>query len=228
MIFDPLLLAGRALRKLGSALLDLRGLSGTWIDVGAHQGESSLMAALENPGLRVYAVEPNIRAAARLFGAAPNYVVLPIAIAEHDGAADFHLNASEMSSSLLAINEDAKRSWAGMSIEVVSTNTVPTLRLDTLMDLLEIQNVDFLKIDAQGMDLAVLRSAGQRILDIAKVQLEVETVPVPFYVGSPPKSEVLCFLDRAGFTLIASESQTRGQEENLTFIRKTTLRSSAS
>lgn len=219
MSIDPISVAGRAFRKLGNRLLDIRGMRGTWIDVGAHHGESSLTAALENPGLRVYAIEPNLAAAARLFGQAPNYIVLPFAIAEQDGTADFHVNAADMSSSLLRINEQAKRAWVGMSLDVAGTATVPTLRLDSLLNLLGVQTVDFLKIDAQGMDLAVLRSAGSRLRDINRIQLEVENVPVPFYVGSPSKPEVIRFLDQAGFTLVSSEPQTHGQEENLTFVR---------
>jgi len=221
MSFDPFYFPGRVLRKLGTSLLEWRGTRGTWIDIGAHYGELTLGTARRNPGLRVFAIEPNLRAATKLIGNTPNYIVIPVAISEKDGCAEFHVNASDMSSSLLPINEQAKHSWVGMEeVNVASTTTVPTMRLDTLMNLLQIQKVDFLKIDTQGKDLVVLKSAGSRLQDITKIQLEVEVASVPFYVGSPRKEEVLQFLDAAGFALIASEKQTHGQEENLTFMRK--------
>lgn len=225
MDFDPILFAGRVLRRLGNALLEHGGISGTWIDVGAHHGELTIGSARRNPGLRVYAIEPNLRAAAKLVGKIANYIVIPVAIAEEDGCADFHVNASEVSSSLLPMNEKAKRSWVGVEqLSVESTIKVPTMRLDTLMKLLGVQEVDFLKVDAQGMDLAVLKSAGSRLQDVARIQLEVEVAPVPFYIGSPSKKEVLRFLDEAGFVLIGAETQTQGQEENLTFVRKLSSR----
>lgn len=218
---NPLYWTGRAFRKLGDGLLSSGGARGTWIDVGAHEGQTTLDFAIRNPGLRIYAIEPNLRAAARLVGRAPNFVVIPFAIADKDGCADFHINSFEMGSSLLPLNEEGLKTWVGLtSLDVESVMTVPTIRLDTLMKLLGIQHVDFLKVDTQGSDLAVLRSAGDRLRDIERVTLEVAVAPVPLYKGAASKTEVLAFLDGAGFRLVGTERQTFDQEENLTFIRK--------
>jgi len=81
-----------------------------------------------------------------------------------------------------------------------------------------------LKIDTQGMDLAVVKSAGSRLRDIAKITLEVDIKPAPLYAGAPSKDEVLAFLREAGFSLVSVEMQSHGQEENLTFIRKDLMR----
>jgi FkbM family methyltransferase len=212
---------GRALCKIGSEVLRRNGIEGTWIDVGAHNGEYTLGHALHNPGLRIYALEPNLRAAATLVGRAPNFVVVPMAVAEQDGCAKFFINAYEMASSMLPLNEEGLRSWiGGDALKVDSVVTVPTIRLDTLMNLLEINKVNFLKIDTQGMDLAVLKSAGRRLRDIEKITLEVAVAAAPQYIGAPTKNEVLSFLDQADFQLIGSEKQTHDQEENLTFVRR--------
>jgi FkbM family methyltransferase len=221
MDLNPVRWAGRVLRKVGSELLRRNGMEGIWIDVGAHHGEQTLGYANHNPGLRIYAFEPNLRPAVKMMGHAPNFVVIPMAISETDGCANFHINAFDMSSSLLPTNEEALQTWVGVeALKVESVITVPTIRLDTFMNLMGIKSVDFLKIDTQGMDLAVLRSAGSRLCDIAKITLEVEVAPVHYYVGAPSKDEVLGFLSDAGFALVEVESQTHGQEENLTFIRK--------
>jgi FkbM family methyltransferase len=212
--------AGRALRKAGSEILRRNGLEGTWIDVGAHHGEHTIGYARHNPGLRIYAFEPNLRAAAKLMGRAPNYVVLPMAITEKDGVAEFHLNTFDASSSLLHLDREAVRSWiGGEALKEERTVTVPTLRLDTFMNLLEIQKVDFLKVDAQGADLAVVKSASSRLRDIAKIVLEVSVADRPLYVGEPSKDEVVSFLTTAGFQLVGTEKQSHNQEENLTFAR---------
>src|SRR5438309_7822870 len=116
------------------------------------------------------------------------------------------------------MDEDVRRAWiGGETLHVKAQLTVPTIRLDTFMNLFNITLVDFLKVDAQGMDLAVIRSAGSRLRDIGRITLEVDLSPKPLYSGAASKREVLEFMSSAGFRLASAESQTHGQEENLTF-----------
>lgn len=220
MNFNLVEWTGRVLRKAGNEILRRNGMEGIWIDVGAHRGEVTLGYANHNPGLKIYALEPNLRVAASLMGRAPNFIVIPMAVAETDGSADFHINANDFASSLLPLSKKALQAWDGLEDHIEqSIVTVPTIRLDTFMDLMQIQKIDFLKVDTQGMDLAVVRSAGSRLRDIAKITIEVGIAVVPLYVGAPSKDEVLRFLEAAGFTLTGVEKQTYGQEENLTFFR---------
>jgi FkbM family methyltransferase len=194
----------------------------TWIDVGAHRGEKTLAAAQANPALRVYAFEPNLRLALQLVGLTPNFIVLPMAVAEKNGAADFYLNSFAAASSLLPMNPQGLERWIdGDLLRVVSTVSVPVIRLDTFLELAGIQQVDYLKIDAQGGDLEVVRSAGNRLKDIQQIALEVQIAPLPLYVGGSRKSTVIEYLLGAGFRLESSERQSHGQEENLTFCRGT-------
>lgn len=217
---SPVNWAGRILRRAGNELLRRNGIPGVWIDVGAHHGETTIGYANGNPGLTIYAFEPNLRAAVSLMGRAANYIVIPMALAETDGNAQLHINEYDQASSLLAMNENARRSWTGgEALRVELVTNVPTIRLDTFMNLAGIVMVDFLKIDTQGMDLAVLRSAGSRLRDILKVTLEVDITPQRLYEGSHSKEQVLTFLQTAGFKLISSQGQSHGQEENLTFLR---------
>ena len=222
MNFDqnPLQLAGRALRKAGNELLKYAGISGTWIDVGAHHGEKTLGEAMLNPGLTVYAFEPNLSSIPCLLGRAPNYCVMPMAVAELDGISEFYVNAHEQASSLLKMDENAKKTWIGSETMFLETiKQVPTIRLDTFMQLMQISKVDFLKIDTQGADLSVVRSAGARIRDIEKVMFEVEVTSNRLYEGSASKDEVISFMSNSGFELVARETQFFDQEENLTFAR---------
>ena len=211
----------RFLRKIGDKLEGHTGLQGTWIDVGAHRGESTLHHAVVNPGLKIFAFEPNLSAAAKLVGRAPNYFVIPLAVSEENGVADFNINSIDAASSLLRFNATAQRSWiGGDGLRVDSVVPVPTIRLDTFMQFVEIDKVDFLKVDAQGADLAVVRSAGARLTDIFKITLEVDITKDRLYEGSASRNDVVTYLEANGFVLANVETQSLGQEENLTFVRK--------
>lgn len=193
-----------------------------WIDVGAHLGEKTLAAAENDPALCVFALEPNLEVAGRLIGHRPNFVVVPMAVAEHDGCVDFHINAFAAASSLLPFNPEGLKRWAGGEVlKVEKTIAVPAIRLDTFMQLMDIEKVEFLKIDAQGADLAVVRSAGARLQDVERLALEVQVTPVPLYEGGSDRAAVVAYLAARGFELLSSERQSLDQEENLVFVRKT-------
>src|SRR5689334_18849393 len=157
MRLNPRRYIGNALHKVAAKILRRPGINGIWMDVGAHLGETTLSLALQNPGLTVYAFEPNLRVAASVIGRAPNFIVLPMAVAETDGCSELHINSFEEASSLLAMDESSRRSWkGGEALRDESVLIVPTIRLDTFMDSMAIGRVDFLKVDTQGSDLAVL------------------------------------------------------------------------
>jgi FkbM family methyltransferase len=192
-----------------------------WLDVGAHLGEKTFSTAADNPRLRVYAFEPNLRMASRLMGQLPNYVVLPMAIAERDGSSTFYLNRYSECSSLLPFVPEGLKEWVGGEVfQVEAALTVPTIRLDTFLNQAGIGKVAYLKTDTQGCDLTVIRSAGERLRDIERISLEVQTTLIPLYRDACRKEEVLAFLTGAGFELISSEKQSHDQEENLTFVRR--------
>lgn len=191
-----------------------------WIDVGAHEGELTFPFAAADRSLLVYAFEPNLHAASRIMGRLRNYVVLPIAVAERDGSAELQVNQYEQSSSLLPADQAGMKSWiTDQEFKVVGTVTVPTMRLDTFMNEAGIDAVDYLKIDAQGLDLEVVKSAGDRLRDVAKVQLEATTVDYRQYEGAPDKAVIIEYMDSRGFRLAGEEIQSHGQEANLTFLR---------
>jgi len=211
--------------KLGSALRKpslSKSHRQIWLDVGAHLGETTLEPARRDPKLMVYAFEPNLRLAAKMFDVLENYVVIPMAVAEFDGFAPFYLNRYDAASSLLPFNQEALRNWiGGNTLRIESEVLVPTIRLDTFLGQMEVERVDLLKIDTQGADFEVLKSAGHRLRDIQRIVLEVAITPAQLYAGAKEKSVIVDFLQRHEFVLIEARKQTHGQEENLTFVRKT-------
>jgi FkbM family methyltransferase len=211
----------RALRETVVKWARSRKYRRVWIDVGAHEGELTFPFAAADSSLLVYAFEPNLHAASRIMGRLRNYVVLPIAVAERDGSAQLQVNAYEPSSSLLPADEAGVKSWiTEQEFKVVDTVTVPTMRLDTFMNQAGIDFVDYLKVDAQGLDLEVVKSAGERLRDVAKVQLEATTVAYRQYEGAPGKAVIIEYMNSMGFRLSGEEIQSHGQEANLTFLRE--------
>lgn len=195
--------------------------NGVWIDVGAHLGENSFLSAKRHSSLMVYAFEPNLKLAAQRMGLLANFVVIPMAVAETDGSSDFYLNSFDNSSSLLPLDSEGLRLWIGGELLSVQRKvTVPTIRLDTFMNGAGISRVEFLKIDTQGVDFEVVKSAGDRLADIERITLEVSITDVPLYAGACNKEEVVDYLTGHGFDLVDCEKQSYGQEENLTFTRR--------
>ncbi len=190
-----------------------------WLDVGAHEGGRPLEVATEDDSVLVYGFEPNVRIAARNVGLRPNYIVVAAAVAEVDGVAPFHVADADTGSSLLPVREDNARRWRGGALTVVATVLVPTVRLDTFMDAAGVDGAEWLFVDAQGADLSVLKSAGQRLVDVEHVRVEVAVTPYPVYLGAATKREMLDYLKSFGFTLTEVEPVSDGQEEYLSFTR---------
>lgn len=190
-----------------------------WLDVGAHGGGHPLEIAMQDDSVLVYGFEPNIRIAARNAGLRPNYVVVAAAVAEVDGVAPFHIADADTGSSLLPVREDNARRWHGGTLTVLATVPVPTVRLDTFMDMAGVDGAEWLFVDAQGADLSVLKSAGRRLADVEHVRVEVAVTPYPVYRGAPTKREMLDYLNSFGFTLTEVQPVSDGQEEYLSFTR---------
>ena len=209
------------LRRRGYAPIFLRSqVNEVWVDVGAHLGEGTLDAAIENPRLLVFAFEPNWALARRIMGVAPNFVVLPMAVSDIDGTAEFFINASDGSSSLARMEASGVAHWKDFDYTVQSKVLVPTIRIDTFMNVAGLRTIDFLKIDAEGVDLRVAQSAGSRLSDIRKIKLEVDTAPDRLYEGAPRHDAVVSFFTAHDFALTDTDTQNDERQENLTFTRR--------
>ncbi len=195
-----------------------------WIDVGAHRGETTFESARRDPNLLVYAFEPDVAVAAHRYGLLPNFVVLPLAVSDRDGFREFHVSSNDATSSLLAFDPERLKQWRGGGrIKTVRRVQVPTIRLDTFLDVMGIARVDYLKIDAQGHDLEVLLSLGDRIRDVAELKVEACAIARPLYHDAHNQTATVTeFLQRHGFVLAESLPESLAQERNLLFRRAPT------
>jgi FkbM family methyltransferase len=151
------------------------------VHVGAHKGEE--MPYYRAAGFRhITLVEPNPQFAAELATAWPDAEVLACACAAQEGRGTLHLMRRTTMSTLTA---------PGPQDEVAGTAVVEVRRL---ADIAPTANAAV--IDAQGLELDVLRGADIDRLDV--VVIEATTVPDPSMAAL--YDDVAAFMNAAGFT----------------------------
>ena len=188
------------------------------IDVGAHDGSCLSVPSAQNPDNLVYAIEPIPELAESMRRRRlPNLFVFNLAFGEVEGIAEFNVNQDDQTSSLLPA--DPQNKWASYSdrLKTVKSIQVQVKRLDSFITENNITDIDLLKIDAQGFDLQVIKSAGELIHSVKRIKIEVQLSPL--YVGSANKAAIVDYLELRGFRLVHSQPQTEGLEENLEFSR---------
>lgn len=127
------------------------------IDVGAHVGLYSLMAALANPAGRVLALEPLPAVYAGLIvnveaNSARNVTCLAAAAGSHDDRRDLYYVPTEGRPTSSGLNRDF---LAGRYDDLRSIS-VETVRLDSLLPPADRQRVDLVKIDTESTEPEVL------------------------------------------------------------------------
>lgn len=167
------------------------------LDVGAALLEQPPYQAFVDAGrARILGFEPDGAACERLnreFGAPHRF--FPV-FAGDGRAASFHETNWGPTGSLYEPNTPMLRMFQNLAelMTPVARHPVQTTRLD---DLEEIDDVDFVKIDVQGSELAVLQNASRALSGALLVQTEVEFVEM--YKGQPMFADIDTFLRGAGF-----------------------------
>jgi len=150
---------GAQLRRFYRRFVPSGGLA---FDVGAHAGNR--VAAFLRLGARVVAVEPQpdfVRLLQRRFGDDDRVTVLPQALGHAAGRAQ--LLASVRTPTVSTLSADfARRAAATASFRGVRWDPGPMVQVDTLDALIDRHGrPDFVKIDVEGFELAVLQGLSQ-------------------------------------------------------------------
>jgi FkbM family methyltransferase len=173
------------------------------LDVGAMATGQERYHPLVASGLaHVTGFEPNPAEYARLQDRKGPYRYLPYFLGAGQSAT-FHLTRYPGCSSLLTPDPSVIDLFITIgaadpngNFYVQKTETVETVRLDDIKPAL---TVDFLKIDAQGYELEIMRHGTSTISNALVIECEVEFVPL--YRGQPLFGDVQCFLRDRGFVL---------------------------
>lgn len=133
------------------------GHGGVFVDIGANAGIYSFWAhrCMEGQG-RILAVEPDPEMRRRIeFNLATNGLtdieLLPVAVSDHEGVADLHVNPRQRGTNTLE-RAEAERAGGGRV-----TIRVPVTTLLALMQERGLGRIDVLKIDIEGHEPPVLR-----------------------------------------------------------------------
>jgi FkbM family methyltransferase len=171
------------------------------IDGGANRGSfTDAFLQLHRPE-RLILVEAIPELAEKLrerYADKPGISVVSTALSDRNGQAEFEINRSDASSSLLPI-DPRNSQWFGRDLRIAQTISVPTMTLPALMEEQGLQAIDLLKLDLQGAEGLVL-TGGEAVLDRIRV-IYTEIFFEQLYAGAWLFREMDEFLGRRGFKL---------------------------
>lgn len=207
------------------------------VDVGANNGEST-WHFLDDPTVELYAFEPNPILYNDLCKKAQTnsrYHPIKAAISEENGEAAFHLAGAIVKenpfihiqgvsnygcSSLLPFSETVEKEWKDRpDFKSFCDVNVMTMRLETFIEMYSIPSIDYLHIDAQGMDLSVMKSLGKYMSLVKEGVLEAPiSNKKKIYDGSHTCEEAILFLIQNGFQITdIQKNDGDGNEVNIFF-----------
>lgn len=169
------------------------------VDIGASMtgDESPTYQALIDAGkARLFAFEPDPVALATLRNRyPPPHVCLPHFVGDGRRAILYETNWGP-TGSLFEPNTRLLERFQNLAevTTLVATHEVATVRLD---DIAEIDDVDHIKIDAQGSEHMIFQNAPRRLENCMIIQTEVNFVEL--YKGAPLASDIDHLLRSAGF-----------------------------
>lgn len=150
------------------------------IEVGAYDGSDSLR--FHANGYRVFSFEPKKDLYEDLVNKTrtlENYTVIPKAVCLTNGKTRFNICKKGGASSILSFKSDNEliKHWSSDRTDIqYSGNSyeVETIRLDTFIEEYGLQNdqIDYIHIDAQGVDLECLMSLGKYLVNVVEGVLE--------------------------------------------------------
>ena len=175
------------------------------VDAGAHIGDDTRSISYLWPDAAIHAFEPvpalfqqlcaNTRGLAHVH-------CYPLALAAETGTATLYVSGGggDASSSLLAPKEHLS---LNPHVSFPQTISVPTMTLDGWGDQQNCMHLDFLWLDMQGAELAMLQASPRLLSTVSVIHIEVATVEL--YEKNPLYAEVRLWLESQGFRLEAEE-----------------------
>jgi FkbM family methyltransferase len=205
----------------------------TLIEVGGYDGEDSLR--YHSRGYSVYTFEPKKDLFQNILDKTKhlsNYTVIPKAVSLHNGTVKFNICKSGGASSILPFRPDDVliEHWTSNRTDIHYSGTsydVETTRLDTFIEENNLQDtvIDFIHIDAQGVDLDCLKSLGKYISNVVAGVVEtVKDTNKSIYIGQEDNTldTVTEFLLMHGFKIEHIQSNDNTNCEFNVYFKKNT------
>ena len=173
----------------------------TIVDIGASGGIHARWSA--SPcGLRAVLFEPDPREFDALTSMAPdNWTVINSALSDRSGDIEFRLARKQQVSSAYPPNRAVLEKFPDPErFHTVKTIKIRADTLDNQLKINGIQDIDFIKIDAEGYALPILKGGGESLRTVIGLELEVEFLPLR--QGQPWFPDVHGFVQELGFELV--------------------------
>jgi len=172
------------------------------IDVGARGGIDTKWYLLDEGNLRILGFEADPQECERLNRqTGDNHTYFPIALFNRAGAIEINIAQSPATSSIYLPNLSLMDRFPNSDdLKVVKLNRVRCNTLDRVLELYNIRDADFLKVDTQGSEFQILEGARCTLKNfIFGVEVEVEFSQL--YKNQPLFSDVDIYLRDLGFSL---------------------------
>jgi len=185
------------------------------IDAGANHGAFTDAFLRAHQPERMVLVEAIPDLASKLqekYSSDPRISVVGAALSDRDGEAQFEINRSEASSSLLPIDPRNSK-WFARDLSVAKSVVVPTLTLPALMQKEKIERIDLLKLDLQGAERLLLTAAAEMLDRVTVIYTEVFFEEL--YAGAWRFWQTNEFLSSHGFKLCGLSSIVHAADGDL-------------
>lgn len=173
-------------------------------DVGAHHGYVSTMYRDLFPNASIYAFEPfgdSFAVLKRRTALSGRIHACNLAVSNRCGTAEFHVNPSAATNSLLPTDPVAPGIWGKGLLETYDKIPVETITVDEFGRQHNIERIHLLKLDVQGAEPLVLEGAKQYCADGRIDIIYTEIITMPSYSGQMELHEFLTMLHDYGFQL---------------------------
>jgi FkbM family methyltransferase len=192
----------------------------TILDIGSRDALQSIEFKMWFPDADVYAFEANtdcVTLCRRTMETYKDHVInlVPKAVTDYNGVIEFHNvhNGNIGGSSILeTTNHQRSCQWKQNKIEV------PCIRVDDWVNENNIETIDLLWIDVQGVELQVLKSIGENIRNVKAIQTEVGLVEL--YKNQTTHVDLDAYLVEYGFECIKQMPTTCKTEMDVIYVNK--------
>ncbi len=170
------------------------------VDVGANVGQFSLLVRNEHPKAKIIAFEPLAGPAVvykKLFADDPQVEFHQVALGPKAETLDMHVSQSIDSSSLLPISDLQEERFPGT--KEAGRESVTVAPMSDFISKEQLRRPALLKIDVQGFELEVLKSAESLLPHFRWVYVEASFLPL--YEGQALADEVIAYLQARDFKL---------------------------
>lgn len=197
----------------------------TIVEAGAFNGSDTISMAKKWPNATIHAFEPVPEIYEKLIANTKEYPTIHtynIALSNQAGSATFYVSEkptkpgiASQAGSLLAPKERLKHS----PMQFPYTIEVPTISLDQWAEKEGIKKIDFIWLDTQGAELAILKAAPTMLKNLTAIYLEIGFYEN--YANQPSYQEIKSYLSTHNFEEVGRDFKTMKEHffGNCLFIR---------